>query len=326
MRFKTIFMGTPAAAVAPLRALFSAGHQITCVYTRAPRPAGRGQQPRLSPVHEFAATKGMIVRTPPTLNDVRAIADFRALGSDLAVVVGYGLLLPKEILRAPRLGCINLHFSLLPRHRGAAPIERALQEGDTETGVTIMQMDEGLDTGPILLARAVAIGPRTTAAQLHEKLANVGASLLLQAMQGLATGQLKPEPQALTGVTYAAKLKTHEGQIDWRKSNVELDCLVRALNPAPGVWFAHRGEKIKVLEAETAPGPDIAGGAPGDVLDDQMTVACGQGALKVLRLQRPGKTPLPAAEFLRGYAIARGARLESEAASEPAIAPATPPR
>jgi methionyl-tRNA formyltransferase len=230
--------------------------------------------------------------------------------------------LPKEILCAPRLGCINLHFSLLPRHRGAAPIERALQDGDAETGVTIMQMDEGLDTGPILLRRAVAIAPRATAAQLHEQLANMGASLLLQAMQGLATGQLKAEPQPAMGFTYAAKLKTHEGQIDWRKTNVELDRLVRALNPAPGVWFSDRGERIKVLEAEAVAGA----GAPGEVLDDQLTVACGQGALKVLRLQRPGKTLLPAMEFLRGYPIARGARLECVAAADPARAPAVPPR
>lgn len=308
MRLKTVFMGTPAFAVPTLRALYNGGYQMTCVYTRAPRPAGRGQQLRQTPVHEFAAAKGLIVRTPANFRDGQTVDDFAALGADLAVVVAYGLILPERVLEAPRLGCVNVHFSLLPRHRGPAPVERALLAGDLETGVSIMQMDQGIDTGPVLARHAVAIGPRATAGELYEQLGDLGARMMLQTVQGLATGQLKPEAQPAEGASYAAKIGAAEGQIDWRKSSNDLDRLVRALNPSPGVWFAHQGERIKVLEAE-AISADAGGAEPGAVLDDQLTIACGVGALRLLRLQRPGKNPLPTADFLRGRALDRGSKL-----------------
>jgi len=299
------FMGTPDFAVPILEALRAAGHEIAAVYTQPPRPAGRGHQPQPSPVARAAAAAGIPVRTPARL-DAAEVEAFRALVLDAAVVAAYGLILPPTVLGAPRLGCINVHASLLPRWRGAAPIQRALLAGDSETGVTIMQMDAGLDTGPMLLKEAVPIGPKATAQELHDRLAALGASLVVRALAGLAAGTLAAVQQPAEGVTYAKKLAREEGRLDWRKTAAELERAVRALNPAPGVWLEHGGERIKVLAAEIVA---AASGAPGTVLDAALTVACGSGALRLTRLQRPGRAPMEADALLRGFAIPAGTRL-----------------
>jgi len=299
------FMGTPDFAVPILEALRAAGHEIAAVYTQPPRPAGRGHQPQPSPVARAAAAAGIPVRTPAKL-DAAEVKAFRALVLDAAVVAAYGLILPPTVLGAPRLGCINVHASLLPRWRGAAPIQRALLAGDSETGVTIMQMDAGLDTGPMLLKEAVPIGPKATAQELHDRLAALGASLVVRALAGLAAGTLAALQQPAEGVTYAKKLTREEGRLDWRKTAAELERAVRALNPAPGVWLEHGGERIKVLAAEIVA---AASGAPGTVLDAALTVACGSGALRLTRLQRPGRAPMDADALLRGFAIPAGTRL-----------------
>ncbi|HTS90866.1 MAG TPA: methionyl-tRNA formyltransferase [Stellaceae bacterium] len=298
-------MGTPDFAVPILEALRAAGHEIAAVYTQPPRPAGRGHQPQPSPVARAAAAAGIPVRTPAKL-DAAEVEAFRALVLDAAVVAAYGLILPPTVLGAPRLGCINVHASLLPRWRGAAPIQRALLAGDSETGVTIMQMDAGLDTGPMLLKEAVPIGPKATAQELHDRLAALGASLVVRALAGLAAGTLAAVQQPAEGVTYAKKLAREEGRLDWRKTAAELERAVRALNPAPGVWLEHGGERIKVLAAEIVA---AASGAPGTVLDAALTVACGSGALRLTRLQRPGRAPMEADALLRGFAIPAGTRL-----------------
>jgi len=299
------FMGTPDFAVPILEALRAAGHEIAAVYTQPPRPAGRGHQPQPSPVARAAAAAGIPVRTPARL-DAAEVEAFRALVLDAAVVAAYGLILPPTVLGAPRLGCINVHASLLPRWRGAAPIQRAILAGDSETGVTIMQMDAGLDTGPMLLKEAVPIGPKATAQELHDRLAALGASLVVRALAGLAAGTLAAVQQPAEGVTYAKKLAREEGRLDWRKTAAELERAVRALNPAPGVWLEHGGERIKVLAAEIVA---AASGAPGTVLDAALTVACGSGALRLTRLQRPGRAPMEADALLRGFAIPAGTRL-----------------
>jgi methionyl-tRNA formyltransferase len=305
VRLKLVFMGTPEFAVPTLAALLDAGHAVACVYTQPPRPANRGQRETRSPVHEFAATHALPVRTPARLKDVAEQQAFAALGADAAVVVAYGLILPKPILAAPRLGCINLHASLLPRWRGAAPIHRAVIAGDRETGVTTMQMDAGLDTGPVLLEARVPIGMQATAGSLHDELARLGAPLMVQTLEGLASGTLLPRPQPAEGATYAAKLDKDEGRLDWRKPAVELERLVRGLNPWPGAWFDYQGQRIKVQAAAIAEGR----GRPGTVLDDALTVACGTDALRLDALQRPGRAPLATDEFLRGFAIPRNALL-----------------
>jgi len=305
-RLRLIFMGTPDFAVPALAALRDAGHEIAAVYSQPPRPAGRGHAERPSPVQTFAEAHGLPVRTPRTLRDPAAQADFAAFGADAAVVAAYGLILPQAVLDAPRLGCINIHGSLLPRWRGAAPIQRAILAGDDETGITIMQMDAGLDTGPMLLRESVPIGPRTTAGDLHDTLAEIGARLIVEAMKGVAAGSLKAEPQPAEGATYAAKLGRDEGRLDWTRPALELDRRVRALNPWPGTWFAHDDAKIKVLDAVADP---AAGGDPGTVLPGGLTIACGEGGLRLLRLQRAGRAPVDAEAFLRGYALAPGTRL-----------------
>ena len=305
MTLRLAFMGTPDFAVPILEALRAAGHEIAAVYTQPPRPAGRGHQPQPSPVARAAAAAGIPVRTPAKL-DAAEVKAFRALVLDAAVVAAYGLILPPTVLGAPRLGCINVHASLLPRWRGAAPIQRALLAGDSETGVTIMQMDAGLDTGPMLLKEAVPIGPKATAQELHDRLAALGASLVVRALAGLAAGTLAAVQQPAEGVTYAKKLAREEGRLDWRKTAAELERAVRALNPAPGVWLEHGGERIKVLAAEIVA---AASGAPGTVLDAALTVACGSGALRLTRLQRPGRAPMEADALLRGFAIPVGTRL-----------------
>ena len=298
-------MGTPDFAVPSLAALIAAGHEIVCVYSQPPRPAGRGQKLTPSPVQAFAESHGLPVRHPVSLKTSEAQADFAALNADASIVVAYGLLLPKPILDAPKHGCFNLHASLLPRWRGAAPIQRALMAGDAETGVCAMQMDIGLDTGPVLARETVAIGPRMTVSELHDELARIGAPLMLRAVHDFADGKIAPQPQATEGVTYAAKLSRDDGRIDWTKSAVEIDRLVRALNPGVGTVFELNGERIKLLAAE----PVSGSGTPGTMLDDAGTVACGTGALRLLKLQRPSKSPVVIADFLRGLPLPQGTSL-----------------
>jgi methionyl-tRNA formyltransferase len=296
------FFGTPDFSVSALQALVAAGHEILCVYTQPPRGAGRGEKERRSPVHDAAAKLGIEVRTPSSLKDDAIQADFAALDLDAAVVVAYGLILPKPILDAPRLGCINIHASLLPRWRGAAPIQRAILAGDAETGVTIMAMDEGLDTGPELLRAAVPIDGSTTAEALHDQLSALGARLIVDALEDFEAGRITPLPQTEDGATYAAKLTREEGRLDWGRPAVELERQVRAFSPWPGAWFLHGEARLKILAADIAAGS----GAPGSVLDDQLTIACGEGALRLVTVQREGRAPVAADALLRGYPIAPG--------------------
>jgi methionyl-tRNA formyltransferase len=304
VRLRLAFLGSAPFSLPTLAALLDAGHEVAAVYTQPPRPAGRGYGLKRSPVHVYADSRGLPVRTP-TLRDDSEQRRFAELDLDAAVVAAYGLILPKSILAAPRLGCLNVHGSLLPRWRGAAPIERAILAGDTETGVTIMQMDARLDTGPILLTARAPIGPETTAAALHDALADLGAGLLLRALAGLAAGTLRAIPQPENGATYAKKLERDEGRLDWSRSAAELERAVRALNPRPGVWFEWAGERIKVLAAEVLD----CRGRPGRVLDDRLTVACAEGALRLRLLQRPGRAPTEAEAFLRGYPLRPGTEL-----------------
>lgn len=296
------FMGTPDFSVPILAALIEAGHDIVCVYSQPPRPAGRGHKEQLTPVHAFAADKGIEVRTPKSLKGEAEQQAFRDLGLDIAVVAAYGLILPKAVLEAPRHGCLNVHASLLPRWRGAAPIQRAILAGDGETGVTIMQMDVGLDTGDMLLKETVAITGETTASLLHDQLAAMGARMIVDAVARYAA--LEPVKQPEDGVTYASKLAKDEGRLDWSRPATELERQVRGLNPWPGVWCELNGERLKVLAAEVVPGT----GAPGTALDDALTVACGDGALRLTRVQRAGKAPMAAVDLLRGFAVPKGSR------------------
>ena len=297
------FMGTPAFAARSLAAVLAAGHEVARVYTQPARPAGRGQKPQPSAVAALALAHDLPVETPTSLKDSgvqRAFADLRL---DAAVVVAYGLLLPPPILAAPRLGCINVHASLLPRWRGAAPIQRAILAGDSETGITIMRMDEGLDTGPMLLREALPIGPEDTAETLHDTLAACGAALLVKALDGLAAGTLAAVPQPGEGASYALKLERTEGRLDWHEPAEALARRVRAFTPWPGAFVEHAGERIKVLKAVAVAGA----GAPGTAFDDALAIACGAGALRLLLVQRAGKAPMEAAAFLRGFPVPRGA-------------------
>ena len=305
---RLIFMGTPEFSVPALRALIAAGHEIACVYTRAPKPAGRGQKETPSPVHRAAQEAGLVVRTPRPLRAVTAQAEFAALGADAAVVVAYGLILPLPVLAAPRLGCVNIHASLLPRWRGAAPIQRAIEAGDAETGVTIMGMEEGLDTGPMILAEATPIGPEDTAAGLHDRLAEIGARLIGPALDGLASGALTPVPQPEAGVTYAAKIDKAEARVDWSLSGSRIACKINAFSPFPGAWCELGGERLKLLRA--LPVETSVSATPGTALDGALTIACGSGAVRILAVQRPGKGPVEAAAFLRGHAVPAGTRLD----------------
>ncbi|MHB1218090.1 MAG: methionyl-tRNA formyltransferase [Alphaproteobacteria bacterium] len=309
-RLRVAFLGTPRFAVATLDALVAAGHDVVRVYSQPPRPAGRGQKERRGEVHERAAALGIAVATPRSLKDSAEQAAFASLGLDAAVVVAYGLILPKPVLDAPRFGCVNVHASLLPRWRGAAPIQRAILAGDAETGVTIMRMDEGLDTGPMLLDARVSIAPDETAETLHDTLAALGAKLIVPALDGLAAGTLQARPQPAEGVTYASKLTRAEARLDWNRPATVLARQVRAFTPWPGAWFEHGQEQIKVLAVASA--PRAGGAAPGTVQDDALTVACGEGALRLLRLQRPGRAPMDAAALLRGFALPAGTRLAAE--------------
>jgi methionyl-tRNA formyltransferase len=309
-RLRLAFMGTPDFAVPALLALLEAGHDLAAVYTQPPRPAGRGHKPKPSPVQATAEARGLPVRTPPSLKDPAEQAAFAALALDAAVVVAYGLILPQPILDAPRLGCLNIHASLLPRWRGAAPIQRALLAGDSETGISIMAMDAGLDTGPVLLTERLPIGPDNTAATLHDRLAALGARLVVEALEGLDAGRLQPVPQPAEGATYAAKLTREEGRLDWRRPAAALERQVRALTPWPGAWFEAGGDRIKVLSAEIVESPGSSDAKPGRVLDDRLNVACGDGTLRLAKVQRAGKAPMAAADFLRGFALPAGTLLD----------------
>ncbi|HEY2032605.1 MAG TPA: methionyl-tRNA formyltransferase [Rhizomicrobium sp.] len=304
MSLRLAFMGTPDFAVPTLTELVGQGHEIAAVYSQPARPKGRGLETEPSPAAKAAANFGIPVRTPLTLKDAEAQADFAALELDAAIVVAYGLLLPKPILDAPRLGSFNLHGSLLPRWRGAAPIQRAIMAGDMETGVMVMRMEEGLDTGPVLMAERTPIA-RKTYGELHDELARLGADLMARALSALALGQASETPQPEDGVTYAKKILKEEARIDWTKSAHEIDCLIRGLSPVPGAWCEVKGERVKILYADPADGK----GAPGEVLDDKLTVACGDGALRLRSLQRPGKSAMAAEDLLRGYAVPKGTLL-----------------
>jgi methionyl-tRNA formyltransferase len=301
MTLRLAFMGTPDFAVPALAELIAQGHDIAAVYSQPPRPSGRGMETTPGPVHRFAQTAGLEVRTPLSLKDPTEQAAFAALGLDAAVVVAYGLLLPKIILEAPRLGCFNLHGSLLPRWRGAAPIQRAVMAGDLETGVMVMHMDEGLDTGPVLMAERVTIG-RKTSGELADQLSRLGADLMVRALGALERGQVGEQAQVANGVTYAKKIAKDEARIDWSKSAAEIDCLIRGMAPSPGAYAEVKGERMKILFAEPVPGS----GSPGTVITDDLTIACGDGALRLLKVQRAGGKAMAASDLLKGFALAPG--------------------
>lgn len=297
------FMGTPDFSVAALDALHAAGHDIVCVYSQPPRPAGRGKKDRPSPVQARAEALGLPVRHPVSLRSAQAQADFAALKVDIAVVVAYGLILPQPILDAPTHGCLNIHASLLPRWRGAAPIHRAIMAGDARTGVCIMQMEAGLDTGPVLLRGTTEIATDDTTAVLHDRLAGLGAELIVAALDRLS--DLTPEEQPTEGVTYAQKIDKAEAAIDWSRPAVEIDRQIRGLSPFPGAWFEYEGARVKVLDSEVSEGS----GAPGEVVDDALSVACGSGAVRLLRLQKAGKGAQSAGDYLRGNPVPCGTQL-----------------
>ena len=305
MPLRLIFMGTPDFAVPTLAELVGRGYDIAAVYTRAPKPAGRGMDVQPSPVEREARRFGLPVLTPATLNTPEAQAAFRAHGADAAVVIAYGLILPRAILDAVPFGCFNLHASLLPRWRGAAPVNRAIMAGDAESGVTVMKMNEGLDTGPMAMAERVPIGANMTAGDLHDALAQLGADLMPRALAALERGSLTLTPQPENGVTYATKISKDETRIDWSRPWKEVHDHIRGLSPFPGAWFAIDGTRVKVLRSTRGEGS----GAPGTVLDDQLTIACGNGAVRLVKLQRAGRQPMKAEEFLRGTAVGRGTRL-----------------
>lgn len=292
---KIVFMGTPDFSVPALRAL-AARHEVVCVYTQPPRPAGRGKQDRPTAVHQAALDLGLPVRHPVSLRDAQAQADFTALGADVAVVVAYGLILPQPTLDAPRFGCLNIHASLLPRWRGAAPIHRAIMAGDAETGVCIMQMEAGLDTGPVLLREARPIGADDTTADLHDRLADLGARMIVTALDRLT--DLTPEEQPEVGVTYAAKIDKSEARVDWTRPATEVDRQIRGLSPFPGAWCEVEGERVKLLRSRLADGA----GQPGQVLNG-LTIACGTGAVEITLAQREGKRPMVPEDFLRGFSL-----------------------
>ena len=301
MTLRLAFMGTPDFAVPALAEQIAQGHDIAAVYAQPSRPSGRGMETTPGPVHKFAQTAGLDVRTPLSLKSPDEQAAFAALGLDAAVVVAYGLLLPKAILDAPRLGCFNLHGSLLPRWRGAAPIQRAVMAGDAQTGVMVMHMDEGLDTGPVLMAERVTIG-RKSSGELADQLSRLGADLMVRALGGLERGQVSEQKQSEDGVTYAKKILKDEARIDWTKSAAEIDCLIRVLALAPGAFTEVKGERLKILLAEPVPG----NGAPGAVIGDDLTIACGSGALRLVKVQRAGGKAMAADDLLKGFALPPG--------------------
>jgi methionyl-tRNA formyltransferase len=305
-RLKLAYMGTPDFAVPSLAALVEAGHEVAAVYSQPPRRAGRGQKERPSPVHAWAEEHGLPVRTPSTLRDDGTQVEFGELDLDAAIVAAYGLILPLPVLSAPRLGCINVHASLLPRWRGAAPIQRAILAGDTETGISIMMMEEGLDTGPVLRTESLPIGPETTAGELHDALAPLGGRMIAPVLADFDSGHIVPEPQDDAGMTYAKKIEKPEARIDWSEDAAMVARRIHAFAPWPGAWFTLGGERLKALVVRIEPGD----GAPGEVLDDTLRVACGSNAVRLHRLQREGKKPAVAADFLRGRTVATGTVLE----------------
>jgi len=310
MPLRLIFMGTPDFAVPTLLELVAHGHEIAAVYTRAAKPGGRrGLTLQPTPVEQEARRLNIPVFTPKTLKTDDALAEFRAHDADAAVVVAYGIILPQAILDAPKLGCFNLHASLLPRWRGAAPINRAIMEGDAETGVMVMKMDVGLDTGDVAMAERIAIPDLMTASDLHDELSRLGAGLMVRAMAALERGTLQLTKQASDGVSYAAKIEKAEARIDWNRPAREVRRHIHGLSPFPGAWCEMAGEgepaRLKILRCELADGS----GAPGAVLDDHLRIACGDGAIRILDLQRAGKAPMKAGEFLRGTPLKPPARL-----------------
>ncbi len=302
---RLVFMGTAAFAVPSLEAIHVAGHDIASVYSQPPRPAGRGHQPRQTPVHDAAERLGIAVETPTSLRDAAAQEVFAALGCDACVVVAYGLILPRVVLEAPRLGCLNVHPSLLPRWRGPAPIPRTIEAGDAATGVAIIRMAEGVDSGPVLLVERVPVPGDATGGTLHDDLAARGGRLIVAALDRAAAGTLTATPQADDGITYAAKLTKQQGRLDWRRPAVELERLVRAFAPRPGAWFEAGGTAVKVLAADVVDGD----GAPGTLIGDEPTVACGAAALRLVTVQRAGKAPADGAAYLRGARLAVGSVL-----------------
>ena len=305
MPLRLIFMGTPDFAVPTLIELAAAGHDIAAVYTRAAKPAGRGMGLQITPIEREARRLAIPVFTPRTLKNEPEQAQFRGHEADAAVVIAYGLILPKPILEAPRLGCFNVHASLLPRWRGAAPINRAVMAGDKQTGITIMQMDEGLDTGAMALAERTPIEADDTAGDLHYVLARIGAGLMTRALVAAERGSLQLTPQPEQGVTYAEKILKSETRIDWSQPAAAVHDHIRGLSPWPGAWFEHEGVRVKVLRSTLAQG----GSEPGTVLDDRLTIACGDGTVRLVLVQRAGKQPMSADEFLRGARMGRGTRL-----------------
>jgi methionyl-tRNA formyltransferase len=306
MSIRLIFMGTPDFAVPSLLALHSAGHEIVAVYTREAKPAKRGMEMQITPVAREAEKLGIAVLTPKTLKTEEAHAAFRAHNADAAVVVAYGMILPKSVLEAPRLGCFNVHASLLPRWRGAAPINRAIMAGDKESGVTIMQMDEGLDTGAMAMRESLPIGADMTAGDLHDELATLGAGLMPRALAAAERGTLQLTPQPSEGLTYAAKISKEETRIDWAKPARDVHNHLRGLSPFPGAWFELEGVRIKALRSSLATGS----GVPGTALDDNLTIACGDGAIRLTQVQRAGKQPMSAQDFLRGTAVKPGTQVD----------------
>lgn len=306
---RIIFMGTPDFAVPALGAVIAAGHEVVGVYTQPPRAAGRGLAARKSPVQLFAESKGLPVHTPANLKSAEEQARFKSLNADAGVVVAYGQILPKAILEAPRYGCFNIHASLLPRWRGAAPIQRALLAGDAETGVAVMRIEEKLDTGAVCLMERTAIGPDETAGELHDSLSELGAELMVRVLGDLGKGSLACWPQHEQGVTYAAKIEPGETRIDWSRPASDVHNLIRGLSPHPGAWFEvdlnGKRERVRVLGSTLAEGE----GKPGTVLDDQLTIACGKGSVRLLQVQRAGKRPMPVAEFRRGAKLPVGSLL-----------------
>jgi methionyl-tRNA formyltransferase len=307
MTMRIAFMGTPPFAVPTLAALHAAGHEVACVYSQPPRPAQRGKKVQQSAVHGWAEEHGLPVRTPKSLRGEEAQAEFAALNLDIAVVAAYGLILPQAVLDAPREGCLNVHGSVLPRWRGAAPVQRAILAGDAETGVTIMQMDAGLDTGAMRLVETTLVG-RKTAGLLTDELAEMGALMMVKVLSDLHA--FSPVPQPDEGVTYAAMIDKSEARLDFLTSAVQVERQVRAFNPVPGAFFELEGERYKILGAEVVhPSETVAGAAPGVTLDDALTIACNPGAIRATRVQRAGKPAMDAGELLRGRAIPAGTRL-----------------
>jgi methionyl-tRNA formyltransferase len=303
------FLGTPEFSVTVLAALVEAGHEIVCAYSQPPAPRGRGQTLKPSPVHAFAEAHGIAVRTPASMRDAAEIELFRALGADAAVVVAFGQILPREVIDAPRLGTLNLHASLLPRWRGAAPIQRAVMAGDSVTGVEVMRITEGLDEGPVLATATVRIGPLDTAGSVHDRLAVAAADLIVRTLPDVEAGRAVETPQACEGVTYAKKIRAKEARLDWSKPGREVDWKIRGLSPFPGAWFVLPTDKGEVRVKALLSTVEDADGAPGEVLDERLLIACGEGAVRLLKVQREGRGAQDAEAFLRGQSVAKGVRL-----------------